>query len=106
MPRIIVETDPLFDQQLKDILHKYEIEERYNTILAIKSAIRQYWPLRKYWQEGEHGESGCWICLGELNMLLTVYTGRGTGGALSIMIKRIICDNVISDAMPQIPILI
>lgn len=44
MPKIIVDADPRFERQLKGLLSRLGIRERYETLVAVKAAVRQYRP--------------------------------------------------------------
>lgn len=90
MPKVIVETDLAFEQQLKDLLFQLGIKERFKTLQAVKAAVRQYRPLPDYWLEGERGEFKCVLSLASYGAVtLTIYEGQGIDGVPRIMIKRI-----------------
>ena len=70
MPKIIVETDPRFAQQLRSLLSQLGIVERYKMLQAVKSAVRQYRPLPGYWCKEEGGEYKCAMRFGDAAVTL------------------------------------
>ncbi len=89
MPKAIVEADIRFEQPLKTLLAKLGIEERYETLTAIKSAIRQYRPLTKYWCACGRSEYKCAMELRDAPVTITIYDGKGIDGIPRIMLKCI-----------------